>query len=79
MRSAYLDVIQQGLLNPICDGGRLPKDAEEIVVSNGATPILIVATGAAIGSAAEDLTCWNKAAWSLQGVLDDAFADQHER
>jgi hypothetical protein len=70
IRDAYLRVRADGLVNPACENGGRP---DEIVVSNGGTPLLVVATGATTGVAPENLTCWSDAASALQQALDAAF------
>ena len=71
VRSAYLRVFREGLEKPICrDGGR----PEDITVSNGGTPILILATGWRTVAAGDDLSCWSEAASALHELLDDTFA-----
>lgn len=75
VRAAYRRVLAEGLQNPECEDGP-PRDL--IVVSNGGTPILVLATGAATGSPPDDLTCWSEAAFALHDALDEAFASAHE-
>jgi hypothetical protein len=71
IRAAYLRVLAEGLVNLACrDGGRL----EEIIVSNGGTPVLVLNTGAETAAAPDDLTCWSEAASALHDALDDAFS-----
>lgn len=70
VRVAYSRLVAEGFESPDCQDGKHPDD---IVVSNGGTPILVVATGAAQASAPDDLTCWSDAATDLQGLLDETF------
>jgi hypothetical protein len=70
LRVAYQRVLADGLENPVCrEGGKL----QDIIISNGGTPILVIATGRAVKSAPDDLTCWSKAATALHDALDEAF------
>ena len=71
LRTAYQRVLAEGLENPVCRSGGKPQD---VIISNGGTPILLVATGRAVGSAPDDLTCWSKSATALHDALDDVFA-----
>lgn len=70
VRAAYLRVLREGFVNPACRNGGRP---DEIVVSNGGTPVLVLTNGAGTGSAPDDLTCWSDAATALHDALDDAF------
>ena len=75
VRTAYFRALSEGLEKPVCrDGGRL----EEIVISNGGTQVLVLATGSETGSAPDDLTCWSAAASALHDALDRIF-DSIER
>jgi len=76
LRAAYQDVLVEGLENPVCRSGGKPQD---IIISNGGTPILLLATGRAVASAPDDLTCWSKSATALHEALDDAFAVRNWR
>ena len=70
LRAAYQRVLAEGLENPVCrEGGKL----HDIIISNGGTPILVVATGRAVGLAPDDLSCWSEAATALHNALDRAF------
>jgi hypothetical protein len=71
VRSAYRRLVAEGFESSDCEDGKHP---DNIVVSNGGTPILVVATGAAQGSAPDDLTCWSEAASDLHALLDETFA-----
>jgi hypothetical protein len=75
VRAAYLRVLAEGLENPECAEG---PPTDRIVVSNGGTPILVLATGAETGSPPEDLTCWSDAAFALHDALDEAFEGAHD-
>jgi hypothetical protein len=70
VRAAYLRALGEGLIHPQCrDGGR----PDRVVVSNGGTQILLVATGRDTASAPDDLSCWSEAAEALQHALDEVF------
>jgi hypothetical protein len=70
VRAAYLRVLTEGLVKPVCrDGGR----PEEIVISNGGTPVLVLTTGSETKSAPDSLTCWSEAASALSNALDRIF------
>ena len=70
VRVAYLRVLAEGFTNPVCREGGRP---DTIIVSNGGTPILVLATGADTVSAPDALTCWSEAASALHDLLDDSF------
>ncbi|MEA3061675.1 MAG: hypothetical protein QOJ94_1456 [Sphingomonadales bacterium] len=76
LRAAYRRVLAEGLESPECREGKHP---DMIVISNGGTPILVVATGALTMAARDDLTCWSGAANALHGALDEAFSAAHQR
>ena len=75
VRTAYLRALSEGLKNPACRNGGLPQ---EIVISNGGTPILVLANGFRTASAPDELSCWSAAAAALHGELDHIF-DSDER
>lgn len=70
LRAAYQRVITDGFEDPICSAGGKPQD---IRVSNGGTPIVVAATGRAVGSAPDNLSCWSEAATALHKALDETF------
>lgn len=70
VRAAYLRVFREGLEKPICREGGRPED---ITVSNGGTPILVLGTGWRTVSAVDDLSCWSDAASALHDLLDETF------
>lgn len=76
VRAAYLRILTEGFMSRACRNG---ERREEIVVNNGGTPILVLATGAETGSAPDDLGCWSDAASALHHVLDDAFRSAQRR
>jgi hypothetical protein len=76
LRAAYQRALIDGLENRVCREGGKPQN---IIISNGGTPILLVATGRAVGSAPTDLTCWNEAATALHDALDEAFGTRDWR
>jgi hypothetical protein len=71
LRAASLRVMARGFQSEACRDGTQPKD--EIIISNGGTPIILLTTGAGTGSALEDLTCWSEAATALHDLLDETF------
>lgn len=71
IRKASSRAAVAGLEAPACRNGGRP---ETIVVSNGGTQILVLATGAAIASAPDELGCWSNAATALHRLLDETFA-----
>jgi hypothetical protein len=72
VRAAYLRVFREGLEKPICQEGGRPED---ITVSNGGTPILILVNGVQTVSAIDDLSCWSDAASALHDLLDETFEE----
>lgn len=76
VRAAYQRALVEGLENPACRDGGKPQN---MVISNAGTPILLLATGRAVGSAPDDLSCCSKSATALHRVLDDAFAVRNWR
>ena len=70
VRGAFARAVAEGLEGPECREGKRP---DHIVISNGGTPILVIATGAFQEAAPDDLTCWSDAATELQDVLDETF------
>ena len=60
----------EGFKSPACENGNHPED---ITVSNGGTPTLVLTTGFATGSALDDLSCWSDAATALHDLLDETF------
>jgi hypothetical protein len=75
-RTAYLRALGDGLENPVCREGRRP---DVIVVNNGGTPILILATGRFTVSPPDDLACWSEAASALHEELERLFPSAGER
>ena len=76
IRTAFLRATSEGFESAACREG---KKLDEIVISNGGTPILVATSGIGSLSAPDDLTCWSKAATDLQHLLDDAFSAYHQR
>ena len=70
VRTAYLRALTEGLESPVCRSGGRP---EEIWITNGGVPILVLASGAWTVSAPDDLTCWSQSARELQDLLDRLF------
>jgi len=60
-----------GLEHPVCQIGRRP---EQIIISNGGTPILRLTDRGRTTSAPNDQTCWSGAASRLRCLLDDLFS-----
>jgi len=72
LRIAYRRVLADGLESRACREGRRPQGGM-VLISNGGTPILLVATGRAVGSPPDDLTCWSEAATAFHHALEKAF------
>jgi hypothetical protein len=70
IRSAAMRVVMEGFESPACENGKRPED---IIVSNGGTPTLVLTTGFATASAVDDLSCWSEAATALHDLLDETF------
>ena len=70
IQAAALRVVMEGFESPACENGEHPED---IIVSNGGTPTLVLTTGFATGSALDDLSCWSEAATALHDLLDETF------
>lgn len=73
---AYGRVLREGFENQRCRGG---APTEDIVINNGGTPVLVLTTGRATGSAPDDLNCWNDAATALHNLLESTFRSAHSR
>ena len=76
LRGAYLRVVTEGFESAACREGAA---RQEIVISNGGTPILVLTTGRGTGSAPDDLGCWNEATTALHDALDDTFGARNWR
>jgi hypothetical protein len=73
---AYFRALTQGLENPDCQpAGRL----NNVVVSNGGTPVLVLTNGRGTLSAPDELSCWSDAADALHEALDSAFSSAQQR
>jgi hypothetical protein len=70
VRTAYLRVLTEGVESRSCRDGRGP---ERLILSNGGTPILLVADGKTMVSAPDNEGCWSSAATALHELLDDTF------
>jgi hypothetical protein len=70
VRAAYLKALTEGLESTVCRNGARPQ---EIWITNGGVPILVLASGAWTVSAPDDLTCWSQSARELQDLLDRLF------
>jgi hypothetical protein len=75
IRAAYLRAVAEGLESQACIDGQ----PHEIVISNGGTPILVVATGYATRSPPEDVGCWGDTANTLHDLLDRLFSPDDYR
>jgi len=74
LRDAYQRALTEGMESPVCrEGGK----SQDIIISNGGTPILLLATGRAVRSAPDDLSCWSNAATALHDALDEAFGTRN--
>jgi hypothetical protein len=76
IRSAYVRVLNEGFESDACRDGKHPED---VVVSNGGTPILVLTTGGFSAVAPQDLTCWTDAANDFQDLLDTTFGSSRQR
>jgi len=76
IRAASLRVLAEGLESRACREGRPPED---ILISNGGTPILVLSTGFDTGSAPDVHSCWSAAARDLHDRLSDAFPSPRSR
>lgn len=70
IRAAAARARTEGFIHPSCRGGP-PRD--EIDISNGGTPVLVLTNGTGTRSAPDDLNCWSEATSALCGWLDQAF------
>jgi hypothetical protein len=70
IQTAYRRVLQEGFESQHCQDA---TRAQDIRISNGGTPILVLTTGRATASAPDDLSCWNDAASALHDLLDTTF------
>jgi hypothetical protein len=70
LRRAYRRVLSEGLESETCRNGGRP---EEIYISTGGVPILVITTGAFTFSAPEELGCWTEAADAFHHLLDRQF------
>jgi hypothetical protein len=71
--AGFQRVQAEGVEKSVCRNGGRP---DEVIVSNGGTPLIVLATGAETGWSPSDLTCWTDAAHSLHNVLEDIFSDE---
>ena len=78
LRSAYLRVLAEGLDDADCHKPKGPGP-QMIVINNGGTPTMVLATGRETGAAPDDLNCWSKAATALHDVLDEVFGARNWR
>ena len=70
IRAAAVRGRTEGFIHPSCRGG--PR-RNEIVISNGGTPVLVLTNGVGTTSAPDDLNCWSEATSALYALLDHAF------
>jgi hypothetical protein len=71
VRTAYQRVLSEGLESQVCQEGGRPQD---LVISNGSTPILVLTNGRASHSAPGDVGCWSEATTALHDALDRVFS-----
>ncbi len=76
VRAAFRRIDAEGWKQAVCRDGGQP---ENIVVSNGGTPLLVLTSGAGTGWAPEDLGCWSDAANSLHDLLEEVFRRDRNR
>lgn len=72
----FQNAIEGGLEHPLCRIGRRP---EQIVVSNGGTPVMRLTERGRTTAAPNDRTCWTGAASRLQCLLETAFRPGERR
>lgn len=70
LRAAALRAQTEGMLNPDCRDGGKPQ---ELVISNGGAPRLVLSTERGLFWASENLGCWSKAGRDLHKVLDEVL------
>jgi hypothetical protein len=75
IRTAYLRVLDEGLETQACQEG---NGGDKTLISNGGTPILLLATGRFSAAAPDNLTCWTGAASRLQDLLDKTFSSTRQ-
>jgi hypothetical protein len=73
VRAAYLRALNERLVSQACYYNKRP---DQVVVSNGGTPTLVVVNGAIVRSAPDDLGCWSNAAETLHEVLNELFPSE---
>jgi hypothetical protein len=78
IRAAFARALVEDVQTESCRFGRTAP-AEEVVVSNGGTPVLVLTTGSFTLSAPGDLSCWSRAANALHQLLDRAFPSRLPR
>lgn len=70
LRAAGLRATREGMKSEQCRAGGKPQ---ELVISNGGVPLLVLTTGRDVNWAPDDLSCWSEAATALHEALDHAF------
>jgi hypothetical protein len=76
VRVAFQRALAEGLEKAACRGGGA---GDTVIVSNGGTPILVLASGARTAAAPDQLGCWSEAAGALHHVLEDVFGVSRPR
>ena len=71
LRAAFQRGQSEGLQSEECRTG---KPIENIIVSNGGRPVLLLNDGRSTAIAPEDPSCWSAAASNLHNLLDELFA-----
>lgn len=75
IQTAYQRVLNEGFASQRC---RDRSPSGEIFINNGGTPVLVLTTGRATGSAPDALSCWNGAAKALHNLLEATFRPAHD-
>jgi len=74
LRAAYIRALSEGLESRTC---RQP--GQDIIISNGGTPLMALTTGSFTVSVPNDLSCWSEAATALYDTLDQLFSPDDYR
>ena len=76
VRAAFLRAVAEGVTTQTCLDGRRP---EQLVITNGGVPVLLLTTGRATLSAPDELGCWTRAANALHQALERVFPSRGRR